>query len=198
MVEFVDERGEHAFAGLACEPEKAHAENAGVGVWNDVRVAGEQGTEQSSRVGFLALHADQCRHHARLGAVGDHADDVQEQPLGLGQRFGALVFGKVHDPDMGWKALSLLGERVDLAVKLERFALVTLHSIVCGVLRCLCDPFVQAGEAGPGFADVLVQGAPGGIDDHGLGVERLQTLCGQRVKIELLAHVLEEVLLRPS
>ena len=46
--------------------------------------------------------------------------------------------------------------------------------------------------------DGLFEGAAHGVHHLRVGVKRLQVMGGQRVEVELLAHILEEVLLRPA
>ena len=60
------------------------------------------------------------------------------------------------------------------------------------------DVVAQAGKLVVEAADRLVIGAPERVDDHGVGSERLKLVGRQGVEGELLAHVLEEVFLRPA
>lgn len=80
-VEFLDQRRECAFAGPTVEAEEADAEDDGAGIGQDDGVGGEQGAEQLAGVGLLPRRAEQRGHHADLGAVGEHAHDVEEQVL---------------------------------------------------------------------------------------------------------------------
>ena len=134
VVEFVNERGQRAFARVICEAEKTNAQDPSAGLGNDVGVGGEQGTEQLSRIGLFALRCDERGHHAGLGAVGDHADDVEEQAFGHGQGVELLGFGEFGDADMGREVLSLFLECVDLTVEVGGRGLVTFEGCVPGVL----------------------------------------------------------------
>ena len=60
------------------------------------------------------------------------------------------------------------------------------------------DASVHAGDAGAQPADDLLDFAADGVDYPCLGVGWLQDMGRRGIKVELLAHVLEEVLLRPS
>ena len=60
------------------------------------------------------------------------------------------------------------------------------------------DLVAQGAEALPEALDVAVECAPAGVDDAGFGILHLEAVDREGIEIELLAHVFEEVLLRPS
>lgn len=70
-----------------------------------------------------------------------------------------------------------------------------LLGVVCGSGCVLALDLVKHCAVG---ADLLVQCAPFGIGDRARGILRLDAIVHERIQKELLAHVLEEVLLPPA
>ena len=65
-------------------------------------------------------------------------------------------------------------------------------------LECLGEAIAGRCQAAAYPPDGLVEGAAHGVHDLRVGVNRIQVMGGQGVEVELLAQVLEEVLLRPA
>ncbi len=123
--------------------------------------------------------------------VADHAHQIDEQPLGRRQGFGLPFDRQVADADMTAQ-LSALGFEADQFL----FQLGDLGQLVgrAGGVR-LGEP-ARAGLVHP--VDDLLHGAVFRIDYPPVEVDRLQGVFQQGVQVELVAHVFEEVLLRPA
>ena len=68
-----------AVAGVISEAENVDPEDAAGGIRQDVGIGGQECPEQFPGMGLLALRLHDGKHHAGFGAVGDHADDVEEE-----------------------------------------------------------------------------------------------------------------------
>ncbi len=67
--------------GIGAEAEHPHLEDPVGGVGQDGGIGGHHGVQQLAGVRLLALVMNALQCHAGFGAVGEHADDVEEQPL---------------------------------------------------------------------------------------------------------------------
>ena len=137
-----------------------------------------------------------------FGAVGDRADDVEEELLAFGKRIQGLVLVELGDGDVALRVAALLLERLTLGVESVDPGLETSGGFG-GLVRLgspgqIGDPVAQGAEALPEAADISVDCAPERVDDAGFGILRLQAADHEGVEIELLAHIFEEVLLRPA
>ena len=81
FVEFVNEHFECTVATIAVETEEAHPEDCMVGVGQNICIGCHDSRQQFSGVGLFPLHLCERRNHAGFSTVGDHADDVEQQPL---------------------------------------------------------------------------------------------------------------------
>ena len=97
------------------------------GSGRDVSIGSKQGAQQFPGMGLLALRLHDGKHHAGLGAVGDHADDVEEEALA--RRQGVELFGFVevagpavpgHPPAAGLDDLAGALEVPDFALEFGR------------------------------------------------------------------------------
>ena len=194
LVEFVDEWIKASLAGIASEPDESDAEDAVLGFRDDFSVGCEQGTEQFACNSALSGSGDEGLHHAGLGAVCDHSDDVEEQALVDGQGVERLVFGEVGGANMGGEAAAGCLEFVDFQVQFGEFALALFALLRLSGSANAC---MHAADAGEEPADILLDFTLDGVDDPRRGIDRLEGVDGGGIEVELLAHVLEEVLLRP-
>ena len=105
-----------------------------------------------------------------------------------------LAFGQVGGADMGGKAVAGRRELFDLAVQLGELG---LPLFALPGLAGVGDATLRASDAGAQPADDLLDFAADGVDHRCLGVGRVQDMVRRGIKVELPAHVLEEVLLRP-
>ena len=104
-------------AGIAGGAEDANAEDAVGGLRDDVGVGLEDRAQVPARSLCLALCLCDDRHHAGFGAVGDHADDVEEELLAFGKRIQGLVLVELGDGDVSLRVAARLLERLTLGVE---------------------------------------------------------------------------------
>ena len=91
LVEFVEEACECVVAGVAGSAEDADANDLVSGLGDDVGVGLEERAQVASWALFLALGLRDGGHHVGLGPAGDHADEVEQQFLALGEGAEGLV-----------------------------------------------------------------------------------------------------------
>ncbi len=84
----------------------------------------KQFCQGTPRTGLGALSLCDSRHHPGLRPVGDHADQVEQQPLTGWQGIQLLILAKFGDPDLLWgvrpltrQACTLSFKRLDLGLK---------------------------------------------------------------------------------
>jgi len=175
-------------------------------VGQDVGLGFVKCLQQAARlVGAGEVFAQAVRHGG-LGPVGDHFEGVDEvlalraellEPLGLRQFAHRDVPGRVLARRLG--GLDFVAQQVDLLLEgglllHERLDLLRFDG-VAEVGRA--EPGEQAVELAGGRAHLPVEAAVGGVDDL-LGVRNvLYGIVRQTIQAEVLAGVLEEVLLRP-
>ena len=122
--------------------------------------------------------------------------------LAFGKRVEGLVLVEFGDRDVARGVPALLLERLALGVESVALCLEAPGGFGGlarrGSLGQIGDPVAQGTEALPEALDIAVECAPERVYDAGLGILRLQAVDREGVEIELLAHIFEEVLLRPA
>jgi len=143
-----------------------------------------------------------------LDLVGDHLDDIG-QMLALGGELDHGTLTEIADLDALGNVAALVDEPAQaITCRAQLFAEFAVGdfeaahrwAVFLGVIRGsgAVLPFAL-GEFGAGGTDLLVQRAALGVGNRTGGIFRFDPIVHERIEEEeLLAHVLEEVLLSPA
>ena len=99
---------------------------------------------------------------------------------------------------MGRRVDALLLEHVQFSSKGLGVSCKAVGGVGVGFLLCRDETIADCCQTAANPPDGLFEGAAHGVHHLRVGVKRLQVMGGQSVEVELLAQVLEEVLLRPA
>ena len=148
--------------------------------------------------GFLPWVVMTGSHHPGLRAIGDHAHHIQEQAPANREGVQLVLLRQVAGADMGRCVGTLLLELVKFRGKGVGGSLKAGGGVLVVFLQSLGETIVGRCQAAAHPPDGRFEGTAHGVHHLRVGVKRLQVMGGQRVEVELLAQVLEEVLLRPA
>src|SRR5437016_1240355 len=174
----------------------------------DVARSGEQLMQERASLLLSpgVVRAQQPKQIA-LGLVSEHLDDVR-QVLALGGEFDHSTLAEVSDLNARGHAAALVdepGQAITCSAQVfAEFAVGDLEATHRGaallgvVSRGGAVLALELGELGARGADLLVQRAALGVGYRTGGIFRFDPIVHERVEEELLAHVLEEVLLSPA
>ena len=123
---------------------------------------------------------------------------VQEQTPGNRQGVQLVLLRQVAGAHMGRCVGALLLEFVEFSGNGVGVSLKAGGGVPVVFLQCLGEAIAGRCQAAADLPDGLFEDAAHGVHDLCLGVKRSKVMGGQGVEVELLAHILEEVLLRPA
>ena len=127
---------------------------------------------QPAGVRFLALGADHRRHHAGLGAIGDHPHHVLEQPPANREGVQLVLLREVAGAGMGERVGTLLLELVKFRGKRVGVSVKAGGGVPVVFLEGLGETIAGRCQAAAYPSDGLFEGAAHGVHHLRVGVKR--------------------------